>query len=173
MKDLLVTTHTPVLGSGRALRTYGVARALAAHGGLDLLYVRFEGDAPDAAFRAIPGIELHEVVPSRGARRLRAYGAARLAGVPEELARGISPELAAAAARLARAPDRSRVIADGADRRRRAGPLGAQAPRDLQRPQLRVEASATNSARAAQAGRPRTARLRAQAAGTRPRSRGW
>jgi glycosyltransferase involved in cell wall biosynthesis len=118
MKDLLVTTHTPVLGSGRALRTYGVARALAAHGGLDLLYARFEGDAPDAAFRAIPGIELHEVVPSRGARRLLAYGAARLAGVPEELARGISP---AAAARLARAPDRSgggdkgggRVIADG------------------------------------------------------------
>jgi glycosyltransferase involved in cell wall biosynthesis len=113
MKDLLVTTHTPVLGSGRALRTYGVARALAAHGGLDLLYVRFEGDAPDAAFRAIPGIELHEVVPSRSARRLLAYGAARLAGVPEELARGISPELAASAARLARAPDRGRVIADG------------------------------------------------------------
>jgi glycosyltransferase involved in cell wall biosynthesis len=129
MKDLLVTTHTPVLGSGRALRTYGVARALAAHGGLDLLYARFEGDAPDAAFRAIPGIELHEVVPARGARRLLAYGAARRAGVPEELARGISPELAAAAARLARTPDRGgggggggskgggkgggRVIADG------------------------------------------------------------
>ena len=83
------------------------------HGGLDLLYARFEGDAPDAAFRAIPGIELHEVVPSRGARRLLAYGSARLAGVPRELARGVSPELAAAAAHLARAPDRGRVIADG------------------------------------------------------------
>jgi glycosyltransferase involved in cell wall biosynthesis len=113
MKDLLVSTHTPLLGSGRALRTYGVARALAAHGGLDLLYARFEGDAPDAAFRAIPGIELHEVIPSRGARRLLAYGAARLAGVPGELARGVSPELVAAATRLARAPDRGRVIADG------------------------------------------------------------
>jgi glycosyltransferase involved in cell wall biosynthesis len=113
MRDLLVSTHTPVLGSGRALRTYGVARALAAHGSLDLLYARFEGDAPDAAFRAIPGIELYEVVPSRGARRLLAYGAARLAGVPAELARGVSPELAAAAARLARAPGRGRVIADG------------------------------------------------------------
>ncbi len=112
-KDLLVSTHTPAQGSGRALRTYGVSRALAAHGGLDLLYARFEGDTPDAAFRAIPGIELHEVVPSRGARRLLTYGAARLAGVPRELARGVSPELAAAAARLARAPDRSRVIADG------------------------------------------------------------
>ncbi len=85
MRDLLVTTHTPVLGSGRALRTYGVARALAAHGGLDLLYARFEGDAPDAAFRGIPGIELHEVIPSRGARRLAAYGAARLRGVPRRL----------------------------------------------------------------------------------------
>ncbi len=106
MKDLLVTTHTPVLGSGRALRTYGVARALAAHGGLDLLYARFEGAAPDAAFRTIAGIELHEVVPSRGPRRLLAHAAARLGGVPEELARGVSPELAAAAARLARTPDR-------------------------------------------------------------------
>jgi glycosyltransferase involved in cell wall biosynthesis len=102
-----------MLGSGRALRTYGVARALAARGGLDLLYTRFEGDAPDAAFRAIPGIELHEVVPSRGAQRLLAYGTARVAGVPAELARGVSPELAAAATRLARAPDRGRVIADG------------------------------------------------------------
>ncbi len=113
MRDLLVTTHTPVLGSGRALRTYGVARALAIHGGLDLLYARFEGDAPDAAFRALPGIVLHEAVPSRGARRLLRYGAARLRGVPAALARGASPELAAAAARLASVPGRGRVIADG------------------------------------------------------------
>jgi glycosyltransferase involved in cell wall biosynthesis len=113
VRDLLVATHTPVLGSGRALRTYGIARALAAHGGLDLLYARFEGDAPDAAFRAIPGVELHEAVPSRGPRRLLTYGHARLAGVPGELARGASPELAAGAARLASAPDRGRVIADG------------------------------------------------------------
>ncbi len=113
MRDLLVSTHTPVLGSGRALRTYGVARALAARGDLDLLYARFEGEEPDAAFRAIPGIELHEVVPSRGARRLLAYEAARLAGVPREFARGVSPELAAEATRLASVPDRGRVIADG------------------------------------------------------------
>jgi polysaccharide biosynthesis protein PslH len=113
VKDLLVTTHTPVLGSGRALRTYGVARALAAHGGLDVLYTRFEADTPDAAYRAIPGIELHEVVPSRGTRRLLAYGAARLRDTPPTLARGVSPELAAAAARLASAPGCGRVIADG------------------------------------------------------------
>jgi glycosyltransferase involved in cell wall biosynthesis len=113
VRDLLVTTHTPVLGSGRALRTYGVARALAGHGGLDLLYARFDGDAPDTAFREIAGIELHEVGPSRGARRLAAYGAARLRGVPPSLARGVSPELAAESARLARGPARGRVIADG------------------------------------------------------------
>jgi polysaccharide biosynthesis protein PslH len=113
MRDLLVSTHTPVLRSGRALRTYGLARALAAHGGLDLLYARFEAPAPDAAFAAIPGIELHEAIPSRGARRLLAYARERATGVPPAIARGVSPELAADAARLTAAPDRGRVIADG------------------------------------------------------------
>jgi polysaccharide biosynthesis protein PslH len=113
VRDLLVTPHTPALGSGRALRTYGVARALAAQGGLDLLYARFEAPEPDAAFRAIPGIELHEALPSRGARRLLAYVAARGRGVPTALARGVSPELIAEATRLAGAPGRGRVIADG------------------------------------------------------------
>ncbi len=113
MRDLLVTTHTPVLGSGQAVRTYGVARALAANGGLTLLYARFGAAEPDAAFRAIKGIELAEVVPSRGLRRLRAYGSARLAGVPAGFARGVSPELAGEAARLAADPARGRVIADG------------------------------------------------------------
>ncbi len=113
MRDLLVATHTPALGSGRALRTYGIARALALSGGLDLLYARFGADEPDAAFRAIPDIELHEVVPSRGARRLLAYGAARASGVPDAFARGVSPEIARAARRLAAEPQRGRVIADG------------------------------------------------------------
>jgi polysaccharide biosynthesis protein PslH len=113
VRDLLVTTHTPVLRSGQAVRTYGVARALAAHGGLDLLYVRFGADQPDAAFRAIPGIELHEAVPSRGARRLLAYSGARLRGVPDDFARGVSHELAARASALARMDQRGRVIADG------------------------------------------------------------
>ena len=114
MRDLLVTTHTPVLRSGRAVRTYGVARALAEHDdGLDLLYLRFEGDRPDAAFQAIPGVEMHAVVSSRGPRRLLAYLRGRLAGVPPSVARGISPELAATASRLADEPGRGRVIADG------------------------------------------------------------
>ncbi len=113
MRDLLVTTHTPVLSSGRAVRTYGVARALALHRPLDLLYVRFEGERPDASFASIAGVRMHEVSPSRGARRALAYAAARVRGVPDPIARGVSPELAAAAARLAGTPDRGRVIADG------------------------------------------------------------
>lgn len=113
MRDLLVTTHTPVLRSGQAMRTYGVARALAEHGGLTLLYVRFGAPEPDAAFKAIPGVELQGVIPSRGLQRLLSYGGARLAGVPDGFARGVSRELATEAERLAGDPNRGRVIADG------------------------------------------------------------
>ena len=113
MRHLIVTMYTPVLSSGQTLRTYGVARALAASAGLDLLYVRLGADAPDEAFASIPGIELHEAKPSRGARRLLAYSAARLRGVPVGFARGVSPELVADASRMADAPQRGRVIADG------------------------------------------------------------
>jgi glycosyltransferase involved in cell wall biosynthesis len=113
VRDLLVATHTPALGSGRALRTYGIARALAANGGLDLLYARFGANEPDEAFSAIPDVALHRVVPSRRARRLLAYGAARASGVPDGFARGISPELAHAARALGDDPRRGRVIADG------------------------------------------------------------
>lgn len=113
MSDLLVCTHTPVLRSGQAVRTYGVARALAANGPLTLLYARFGEDRPDAAFAAIDGIELREAVPSRGARRLLAYAAARARGVPDGFARGVSPELCAEATRLAGELGAARVIADG------------------------------------------------------------
>jgi len=117
VRDLLVVSQTPALSSGQMLRTYGVARALAAHRGLDLLYVRFGAQEPDAAFSSIPGMELHEVVPSRGAGRLLAYARARLGGVPGGFARGVSKELRLAAERLAsepeRGPGRGRVIADG------------------------------------------------------------
>jgi glycosyltransferase involved in cell wall biosynthesis len=112
-RDLLVTTHTPALRSGRDMRTYGIARALAMHRDLTLLYVRFGPTEPDDAFRAISGMELHEVVPSRGVARLLAYTKALHAGVPGGLARGVSPELSAAAAALADARGGGRVIADG------------------------------------------------------------
>jgi glycosyltransferase involved in cell wall biosynthesis len=113
VRDLLVTTHTPVLRSGQAMRTYGIARALAAGDGLTLLYARFDAPEPDGNFRAIPGIELREVVPSRGASRLIVYGRARLARVPKGFARGVSFELANEAKRLAELPGRGRIVADG------------------------------------------------------------
>jgi glycosyltransferase involved in cell wall biosynthesis len=113
VRDLLVTTHTPVLRSGQAVRTYGVARALAANRELTLLYVRFGAPEPDAAFRAIAGMELREVLPSRGLRRLLAYARARASLMPDGFARGVSAELAREAGRLAGDPDRGRVIADG------------------------------------------------------------
>jgi polysaccharide biosynthesis protein PslH len=113
VRDLLVSDHTPTLGSGGALRTYAVARALSAHRGLDLLYVRFGAPEPAEQFRSIPGIELHAVAASRGARRLRSYATARLRGVPGGFARGVSPELAEQAAHMSAALERGRVIADG------------------------------------------------------------
>lgn len=112
MTDLLVSAHTPVLASGRAMRTYGIARALARLDGLGFLYVRFGADAPDESFSVIPGIELHEVRASRGVARLVAYAAARQRGVPDDFARGVSRELAVAATRLG-ARYGGRVIADG------------------------------------------------------------
>lgn len=112
-RDLLVTAHTPTLRSGRGVRTYGLARALASHRALDLLYVRFGPSEPDVAFSSIPGTTLHEVVPSRGTHRALVYVRARLAGIPDALARGASPELSAEAARMADDPLRGRVIADG------------------------------------------------------------
>jgi len=111
--DVLVSVHTPILRSGRAVRTYGVVRALAAAGdGVTFVYVRFGGEEPDAAHRAIPGVRFEAVEPSRGLRRALAYAAARARGVPDDFARGVSPELAATVRRLA--PEAAtRVIADG------------------------------------------------------------
>lgn len=111
--DLLVTTHTPALGTGRALRTYGVVRALAEHRPVRLLYVAFGAHEPDAAFAGIADVSLQAVSPSRGARRLLAYAQVRLAGVPRDFARGVSAELSRSAATLAAGPDCRRVIADG------------------------------------------------------------
>jgi glycosyltransferase involved in cell wall biosynthesis len=124
--DLLVTDQTPALGSGGALRTYAIARALAAHGPLDVLYPVFGAPEPDAAFAAIPGAQYHPVRPSRGARRGLAYARARAEGVPAAFARGVSPELAAAAARLAACA--RRVIADGPTAAAALGGLARRRP---------------------------------------------
>jgi len=111
--DLLVTPHTPALGTGRSLRTYAIARVLASHGGVEVLYVEHGAVEPAPELRALEGVSLVAVRPSRGLRRALTYARARAAGVPRGFARGISPELQAAAGRLARAPGRGRVIADG------------------------------------------------------------
>lgn len=113
LRDLLVTVHAPILGSGRAVRTYGIARAIASRRGLDLLYVPFGGERPDSHFESIPGVGLRPVAPSRGLRRAGSYVTARLRRVPDAFARGVSPELVHAARRLSQEPHRGRVIADG------------------------------------------------------------
>jgi glycosyltransferase involved in cell wall biosynthesis len=111
MADLLVTAHTPTLGVGRALRTYALARALAAHGPIDLLYVAFGADEPAPEYLEHPEIRLHAVHASRGLRRGLAYAGARAYGTPAALARGVNAELGARARALS--DDGDRVIADG------------------------------------------------------------
>lgn len=125
MSGLLVTTHTPTLDSGRGLRTYGIARALAAHAPLDVLYVRFGAHAAAPAYFETDGLTLHPIEPSRGARRIQAYACARLRRVPSGFARGISPELLAGAEELAGYTDGGHVVADG--------PTAAAALRSLAR----------------------------------------
>lgn len=113
LRDMLVTSHTPTLGSGRAMRTYGLVRALAQHRDLDVLYARFEGPEPDAHFRAVPRVSWQSATPARGLGRAISYGRHRISGMPAPLARGASPELVKAARDLADSPRRGRVIADG------------------------------------------------------------
>ncbi len=115
MADLFIATLTPTLGTGAAMRTYALLRALASLGPVDVLYARFDAPSPAPEIEAIDGLTLHEVVTSRGARRGAAFARALATGVPRGFARGVSPELAAAAARMCDdGTVRGRVIADGA-----------------------------------------------------------
>ena len=128
----------PTRASGRAARTYGIVRALAAGGPVDLLHTGFGADAPDPAYEAVEGLRLHAVSSSRGARRGLAWARARATGAPRAVARGVSPDLTAAAERLAAAPGRERVVAEDPDGRGVAAAAGAAAAGDLQRQQPRV-----------------------------------
>jgi glycosyltransferase involved in cell wall biosynthesis len=107
---LIVTPFTPRAGSGRGLRTVGVARALARSGDVEIRYVEFDGTEPDAALESEPHVSLAPLHPTRGLRRAVSYGRARAARVPRSLARGVSAELIAAG-HGAHAYDR--VVADG------------------------------------------------------------
>src|SRR5215207_9205160 len=108
MSTLVVSSYTPARGSGRALRTYGLVRALAAHGEVDLLYKRFGASEPDPAYSA----RLHPVDGAKGPSRALAVLRAQAGGVPVRVARGVTPELGAAAERLAAEPGRERVVAE-------------------------------------------------------------
>jgi peptidoglycan/xylan/chitin deacetylase (PgdA/CDA1 family)/glycosyltransferase involved in cell wall biosynthesis len=109
-RRLFVSSFAPVLGSGRALRTYTCVRALAMLGPVDLAYVTHEGDGLSPEYEAIDGIAFHQIRSSRDLRRAEIYISKRLQGIPAACCRGTSPELIETAERLARAPERGQVI---------------------------------------------------------------
>jgi len=113
MADLIVTPWTPGLGGGQRMRTYGIVRALAAHGPVDVLYPALDASEPSPEYRAIPGVAFHPVEPSRGLSRALAFGITIARGVPPGFARGVSAEMLSAIEELAETPERGRVIADG------------------------------------------------------------
>ncbi|HET6998417.1 MAG TPA: glycosyltransferase [Solirubrobacterales bacterium] len=113
MRTVIATSFTPTLDSGRARRTYGIVRALAAAGPADLIYGAFGADRPDPAYEEIADLRLHRVERPGTVARLPAYARARLRGVPEDFARGIWPGLAAKAAELAGDEGGARLIAEG------------------------------------------------------------
>lgn len=110
MSQLLVTPMTPALSSGAGLRTYGVVAALARHGPVEVVYATFGAARPDPAYDRLDGVTLRALVATRGVRRALSYAAARVRGVPNDLARAMSPELVHAADD---AGPEVRVIADG------------------------------------------------------------
>lgn len=113
MRTAIATSFTPTLDSGRARRTYGIVRALAAHGPIDLVYGAFGSDQPDPAYESIPELTLHRVERPGSVQRLPAYARARLSGVPEDFARGIWPGVVSRTAALAEDEGAIRVIAEG------------------------------------------------------------
>lgn len=109
-RTVVASSYMPAVRSGRGVRTYGIVRALAAHGPVDLVHLPFGASAVSAHYADVPGLTLHHVTSSRGPRRAATYGRSRLAGVPDAVARGVSPDLADAAAEHAAEADR--VVAD-------------------------------------------------------------
>lgn len=110
MRDLVVSSLTPTLTSGTGLRTYGVVAALARAREVQVAYIVHDGSTPAPEYSALQGVRTLPLSASRGPRRGWQYARARFRGVPANLARGISPELAGAARSV---PDDTRVIADG------------------------------------------------------------
>jgi polysaccharide biosynthesis protein PslH len=113
MRTAIATSFTPTLDSGRARRTYGLVRALAASGPVDLVYGAFGAEEPNPAYEEIANLRLHRVERPGTIARLPAYARARLRGVPDDFARGIWPGVAARAGELMADESESRLIAEG------------------------------------------------------------
>jgi glycosyltransferase involved in cell wall biosynthesis len=113
MRTVVASSYMPTLDSGRARRTYALIRALAANGPVSLVYGAFGGSDVDPAYDRIEGLELRRVERPGRFERLPVYGRARLAGVPDDFARGIWPRLAAVAATIADGDEPSRLVAEG------------------------------------------------------------
>jgi glycosyltransferase involved in cell wall biosynthesis len=128
MRTAIATSFTPTLDSGRARRTYGIVRALAAGGPVDLVYGAFGSDRPDPAYEEIGGLTLHRVERPGTLARLPAYARARLSGVPDDFARGIWPGVASRAAELAGDEGTTRLIAEGPVAAAALLPLAARRP---------------------------------------------
>ncbi len=109
-RAVVVSSLTPTLASGTGLRTYGVVAALARERAVDLVYIVHGADSPAPEYSALENVRTLPLSASRGLRRGWHYARARGRGVPDDLARGISPELAGAASSAA---GDARVIADG------------------------------------------------------------
>jgi glycosyltransferase involved in cell wall biosynthesis len=124
MSVLVVSSYAPARGTGRTARTLGLVRALATLAPVDLLHTDFE--ARGFVHPPPPGVRFHEVRGARGIGGTFAVLRARVGGVPAPIARGLWPELRAAAE--SRAADAGLVIADD--------PMAAVGLRDLagQRP---------------------------------------
>lgn len=113
MRTVLATPFTPSLDSGRARRTYGIVRALAAAAPLDIVYGAFGAPQPDTAYTDLAGVRLHRVERPGPPARGRAYLGARLQGLPDDFARGVWPGIAARTRDLAAGSGEARVIAEG------------------------------------------------------------
>jgi len=113
MRTVLATPFTPSLDSGRARRTYGIVRALAAAAPLDIVYGAFGAPEPDSAYTGLAGVRLHRVERPGPPARARAYLGARLRGLPDDFARGVWPGIAARTGDLAAGAGEARVIAEG------------------------------------------------------------
>ena len=110
MTVLLVASATPSLKSGGGVRSYGVTAALARHDEVEVAYIAFGESRPAQQYEALRGVRTRPLRASRGPRRGLEYLRARMRGVPESIARGVSPELPSATRRVG---SDVRIVADG------------------------------------------------------------